>query len=164
MNKSSKKKKEKIFKKGLGTRGIRLVLLRFLSKNIQNFQFLEKNSRFPNFSKKKIINQNFQLHEKIQDFKIFQKKKEKKISKFSIPSKNSSSPNSKKKKKKKHTHIHTQKKSSLNSSSGTESYNHLPYFSMVQYQVNCPPSVFFEAWSMSQSRGIRQVCRILFNE
>ena len=37
-----KKKKDKIFKKGLGTRGIRLVLLRFLSKKIQNFQFLEK--------------------------------------------------------------------------------------------------------------------------
>ena len=37
-----KKKKDKIFTKGLGTRGIRLVLPRFLSKNIQNFQFLEK--------------------------------------------------------------------------------------------------------------------------
>ena len=50
MNKSSyfqkekKKKKKEIFKKGLGTRGIRLVLLRFLSKKKknQNFQFLEK--------------------------------------------------------------------------------------------------------------------------
>ena len=65
-----KKKRDKIFKKGLGTRGIRLVLLRFLSKKKkknQNFQFLEKNSRFLNFSKK-IINQNFQFLEKIQDF------------------------------------------------------------------------------------------------
>ena len=60
-----KKKKDKIFKKGLGTRGIRLVLLRFLSKNIQNFQFLEKNSRFPNFSKKKNQNKNFQFLLKI---------------------------------------------------------------------------------------------------
>ena len=50
-----KKKKDKIFKKGLGTRGIRLVLLRFLSKKNPNFQFLEK----------------------IQDFQIFQKKKSK---------------------------------------------------------------------------------------
>ena len=38
-----KKKKDKIFKKGLGTRGIRLVLPRFLfKKKNQNFQFLEK--------------------------------------------------------------------------------------------------------------------------
>ena len=46
LKKKKKKKKEKeFFKKGLGTRGIGLVLLRFLSKkkNInQNFQFLEK--------------------------------------------------------------------------------------------------------------------------
>ena len=98
-----KKKKDKIFKKGLGTRGIRLVLLRFLSKKKiinQKFQFHEriqnsqifpkkknknhqsnffsipwKNSRFLNFSKKKIINQKFQFHEKIQDFQNFQKKK-----------------------------------------------------------------------------------------
>ena len=81
--------------------------------------------------KKKIINQNYQFHEKIQDVQIFQKKK---------------------------------KKSSLNSSSWTESYDPLPYFTVVQHQVNCPPSAFFEAWSMSQTRGIRQVCQILFNE
>ena len=56
------------------------------------------------------------------------------------------------------------KKSSLNSSSWTESYDPLPYFTVVQHQVNCPPSAFFEAWSMSQTRGIRQVCQILFNE
>ena len=59
MNKSSyfKKKKKEIFEKGLGTKGIGLVLLRLLSK------------------KKKIISQNFQFLEKIQDFQIFQKKK-----------------------------------------------------------------------------------------
>ena len=80
-----------------------------------------------------------------------EKEKEKKFQKFSIPLKNSSFPKKK-------------KKSSLNSSSGTESYDPLPYFSVVQHQVNCPPSAFFEAWNMSQTRGIRQVCRILFNE
>ena len=92
----------------------------------QNFQFLEKIQDFQIFQKKKkIINQNFQFHKKIQDFQIFQKKKkekkEKNFSKFSIPSKNSSFPNSKKKKK----------KSSLNSSLGTESYDPLPYFPVV---------------------------------
>ena len=100
--------------------------------------------------KKKIINQNFQFHEKIQDFQIFQKKKK---SKFSIPSKNSSFPNQKKK-----------KKSLLNSTSGTKSYDPLPRSPMMQHQVNCSPSAFIEAWSMSQTWGIRQVCRILFNE
>ena len=111
--KRKKKKKKELFKKGLGTRGIRLVLPRLLSK------------------KKKIVNQNFQFHEKIQDFQIFQKKK---------------------------------KNSSLNSSLGTESYDPLPYFPVVQHQVNCPPSAFIEAWSMSQTRGIRLVCQSLFNE
>ena len=55
---------------------------------------------FQKKKKEKIINQNFQFHEKIQDFQIFQKKKKKrkKFSKFSIPSKNSTFPNSKKKK------------------------------------------------------------------
>ena len=56
------------------------------------------------------------------------------------------------------------KNSSLNSSSGTKSYDPLSYFLVVQHQVNCPPSVFFEAWVMSQTMGIFQVCRILFNE
>ena len=74
----SKKKKNKIFKKGLGTRGIRLVLLRFLSKKKKKSKFSIpwKNSRFLNFSKKKkkIINQKFQFHEKIQDFQNFQKR------------------------------------------------------------------------------------------
>ena len=82
--------------------------------------------------KKKIINQNFQFLEKIQDFQIFQKKKK---SKFSIPSKNSSFQNSKLKKK----------KSSLNSSSGTKSYDPLPDSLVMQHQVNCPPSAFIEA-------------------
>ena len=56
------------------------------------------------------------------------------------------------------------KKSSLNSSSGAESYDPLPHSPVMQHQVNCPPSVFIEAWSMSQTRGIRQVCQIIFNE
>ena len=54
-----KKRRRKFSKKGLGTKGIRLVLLRLLSK-------------------KKIINQNFQFHEKIQDSKFFKKKKKEK--------------------------------------------------------------------------------------
>ena len=137
----SKKKKMEIFKKGLETRGIGLIFLRPLSKK------KKKNSSI------KI----FQIPSKIQDFQIFQKKKN---SKFSIPSKNSSFTNSKKKKQKKKN----QKRSSLNSSSGIESYDPLPYFPVVQHQVNCPPSAFFEAWSMSQTRGICQVCWILFNE
>ena len=32
------------------------------------------------------------------------------------------------------------------------------------FKISKPPSAFFEAWNMSQSKGIRQVCRILFNE
>ena len=46
-------------------------------------------------------------------------------------------------------------KSSLNSSSGTESYDPLPYSPMVQHQANCPPLAFIEAWNMSQTKGIR---------
>ena len=71
ISKIFKKKKREIFKKGLRTRGIGLVLLRFLSKEIRNFQFLEK---IQFLKKKKIINQKFQFHEKIQDFQNFQKK------------------------------------------------------------------------------------------
>ena len=102
--------------------------------------------------------------EKIQDFQIFQKKKKKEKErkrerkrkrKFFFKVFNSFEKFKFSKKK---------KKSSLNSSSGTESYDPLPYFSVVQHQVNCPPSAFFEAWNMSQTRGIRQVCRILFNK
>ena len=127
---------------GLGALGS-YFLGHFQKKKIHQSNFFSnsfKNSRFPNFSKKKFINQNFQLL----------KKKKKERSK----NKNSRFPNFSKKKK----------KSSLNSSSGTESYDPLPYFPVVQHQVNCPPSAFIEAWSMSQTRGIRQVCRILFNE
>ena len=40
----------------------------------------------------------------------------------------------------------------------------LPCSPMVQHQVNCPSSAFIEAWNMSQTRGIRQVCQSLFNE
>ena len=40
------------------------------------------------------------------------------------------------------------KKSSLNSPSGTESYDPLPYSPIVQHQVNYPPSAFIEAWSI----------------
>ena len=105
-----KKKRDKIFKKGLGTRGIRLVFLRFLSKK-KNFKIFNSMKKFKiykifkkekkkrgNFQKrpqdqghwartsqvafkkkkKKIINQNFQFLEKIQDFQIFQKKKKSK--------------------------------------------------------------------------------------
>ena len=58
-----KKRERRIFSiKGLGTRGIGLVLLRLL--------------------KKKNINQNFQFLEKIQDFQIFQKKKKSSIKNF----------------------------------------------------------------------------------
>ena len=102
--------------------------------------------------KKKIINQNFQfLQKKFRISKFFPKKK--KNPKFSIPLKNSSFPNSKKK-----------KKSLLNSSTGTKSYDLLPHSPVMQHQVNYPPSAFIEAWSMSQTRGIRQVCQSLFNE
>ena len=132
----SKKKKKEIFKKALGLGALGSYLLGCFQKKIinQNFQFLEKIQDFQIFQKKKkkIINQNFQFQEKIQDFRIFQKKKI--------------------------------IKSLLNSSSWTESYDPLPYFPVVQHQVNCPPSAFFEAWNMSQTRGICQVCRILFNE
>ena len=68
--KKKKKNKKEIFKKGLGTRGIGLVLLRLLSKKKnQNFQFQEKIQDFQIFSKKKKIHQsNFQF------LKIIQKK------------------------------------------------------------------------------------------
>ena len=39
------------------------------------------------------------------------------------------------------------KNSSLNSSSGTKSYDPLPDSLVMQHQVNCPPSAFIEAWS-----------------
>ena len=85
--------------------------------------------------------------------KFFKKKKKSSIKTFNFMKKFKTSKFFKKK-----------KKSSLNSSSWTESYDPLPYFTVVQHQVNCPPSAFFEAWSMSQTRGIHQVCQSLFNE
>ena len=94
-------------------------------------------------------------------------------SKFSIPSKNSRFSKKKKiinqnfrflQKNSRSPKFSKKKKSSLNSSLGTESYDPLPHSPMMQHQVNCPPSAFFEEWSMSQTRGICQVCRILFNE
>ena len=60
-----KKKKKETFKKGLGTRGIRLVFLRFLSKKkkFKIFNSLKKFkiSKFKKKKKKKLINQNFQF-------------------------------------------------------------------------------------------------------
>ena len=104
----------------------------------------------------------------------FKKKKKNHQSKFSIPSKKIQGFQifSKKKKSKifnsfekfKFSKFKKKKKSSLNSSSGTKSYDPLPYFPVVQHQFNCPPSAFFEAWIMSQTRGICQVCQIFFNE
>ena len=71
MNKSSKKKKK-----------------------IHQSIFFFKNSRFPNFSKKK--NQNFQILQKIQDFQIFFLKINQK---FQFHEENSRFPNFSKKKK-----------------------------------------------------------------
>ena len=132
--KKKKKKKNEIFKKGLGTRGIGLVLLR---------PFIKK--------KKKSSIKFFQISSKIQDFQIFQKKNFKNFNSFE------KFKFSKFKKKKK-------KKSSLNSSLGIESYDPLPRSPVMQHQVNYPPSAFIEARSMSQTKGIRQVCQSLFNE
>ena len=110
------------------------------------------------FPKKKI-----KIFNSLKKFKISKNSKKKKIhqSKFSIPSKNLGFPKFFKKTKKFKS---PKKKSSLNSSSGTESYDSFPHSPVMQHQVNCPPSAFIEAWSMSQTRGIRQVCRSLFNE
>ena len=93
--------------------------------------------------------------------RLLKKKKKEHQSKFSIPSKNSGFPKFFKKTKK--IQKSKKKKSSLNFSSGTKSYDHFPHSPVMQHQVNCPPSTFIEAWSMSQTRGIRQVCRSLFN-
>ena len=75
--KKEKKKNKEIFKKGLRTKGIGLVLLRLLSKkkNQSKFSIPWKNSRFPNFSKKK-----FKIFNSFEKFKFFEfKKKKKKI-------------------------------------------------------------------------------------
>ena len=107
------------------------------------------------FQKKKKKNSSikfFQIPSKIQDFQIFQKKK---IQNFQFLRKIQVFEIQKKKKK---------FKSSLNSSSGTESYDPLSHSPVMQHQVNYPPSAFIEARSMSQTRGIRQVCQVIFNE
>ena len=88
---------------------------------------------------------------KFKTSKFFKKKKEKKFQNFQFL-------------RKIQVFQIQKKKSSLNSSSGTESYDHLPHSPVMQHQVNYPPSAFIEAWSMSQTRDIHQVCRIHFNE
>ena len=120
-------------------------------------------------SNEQILNKNFQITSKDQDFLIFQKKKSIKI--FNSLKKFKISKFFKKKKIKIFNSFEIfkffkfkKKKSSLNSSLGTESYDPLPYFPVVQHQVNCPPSAFIGAWNMSQTRGIRWVCQSLFNE
>ena len=73
-----KKKKEGNFsKKALGLGALRSYFLGCFQKKIinQNFQFLEKIQDFQILQKKKKKNPNFQFLEKIQDFQIFQKKK-----------------------------------------------------------------------------------------
>ena len=89
----------------------------------------------------------FNSLKKFKTSKFFKKKK---VSiKIFNSLKNSRFPNFFKKKKK---------------SSGTESYDPLPHSLVMQHQVNYPPSAFIEARSMSQTKGIRQVCQSLFNE
>ena len=109
---------------------------------------------FSKKKKKKIINQNFQFLQKIQGYQIFQKKKKKSSIKIFNSFKKFKFSKLRKKKK----------KTSLNYSSGTESSDPFPYFPVVQHQVNFQPLAFIEAWNMSQTRGIHQVCQSLFNE
>ena len=152
-----------------------------------------KISKFLKKKKKKSI-KNFQFHEKIQDSQIFQKKKKiskmavglralgsyflgcfkkKKKSPIKIFNSLKKFKISKffKKKKKKVQNFKFLEKFKISKlfqkkkkSSGTESYDSLPRSLVMQHQVNYPPSAFIEAWSMSQTRGIRQVCQCLFNE
>ena len=74
-----KKRERRIFSiKGLGTRGIGLVLLRLLKKkkHQSKFSIPWKNSRFPNFSKKKKSSiKNFYSFKKFRISKNFQKNK-----------------------------------------------------------------------------------------
>ena len=127
---------KKTSKRALGLRALGSYFLGCFKKKKKitnkNFQFLEKIKNFQIFQKKNFVNQNFQFLQKNSGFpNFFQKKKN---PKFSIPLKNSSIPNSKKK-----------KKSSLNSSTGTKSYDLLPHSPMMQHQVNYPPLAFIEA-------------------
>ena len=91
--------------------------------------------------------------------KFFQKKKNNNNKKFKKKSKIFNSFE-----KFKFSKFKKKKKSLLNSSTGTKSYDLLPHSPMMQHQVNYPPLAFIEAWSMSRTRGIRQVCQCLFNE
>ena len=116
------------------------------------------------FSKKKKNQFFLNLFKKKNSIKIFNSLKKFEISKFfkkniyiSIKIFNSF-------KKFKFSKFKKKKKSSLNSSLGIESYDPLPYFPVVQHQVNFPPLAFIEAWNMSQTRGIHQVCLSLFNQ
>ena len=156
---STKKKKINLKKKSPFSKGKFFI---FQRKNLQNHILKEKSPM------KKSSIKISKFLQKIKISKFFKKKNQ---SKFSIPWKNSRFPNFSKKKfkifnsfEKSKFSKFKKKKSSLNSSSGTESYDPLPHSPVVQHQVNCPPLAFFEAWNMSQTRGIRQVCRILFNE
>ena len=146
-------------------------LLLHLHLHLLHLLIMNKSSNL--LKKKKNINKNFQFLEKIQDFQIFQTKKKLLIKIFNSLKKCKISKFEKRKnslikifnsfKKFKFSKF-KKKKSSLNSSSGTESSDPFPYFPVVQHQVNFQPLAFIEAWNMSQTRGIRQVCQSLFNE
>ena len=120
---------------------LHLYLLHFLKMNKSSYFKKRKKKRRRKFSKRVLglgalgsyflgffqkKKKKFKIFNSLKKFKISKfKKKKKKIhqSKFSIPSE-----------KKK-------KKSSLNSSSGTESYDPLPHFPVMQHQVNCHRSM-----------------------
>ena len=164
---STKKKKFIMNKSSSPLLQLYLHLLHFLIMNKSSYFKKRKKKRRRKFSKRVLglgaLGSYF--------LGFFQKKK--KNSKFSIPWKKfKTSTFFKKKKKIKIFNSFKifkffkfkKKKYSLNSSSGTESYDLLPYSPMVQHQVNCAPTAFIEAWSMSQTRGICQVCQSLFNK
>ena len=122
---------------GLGALGSYFLGCLKKKTSIKIFNSLKKFKISKFFKKKKSSIKNFNSFKKFRISKNFQKNKKIQQSK---------------------------KKSSLNSSSGTESYDSFPHSPVMQHQVNCPSSAFIEAWSMSQTRGIRQVCRSVFNE
>ena len=155
-----KKRRRKFSKRALGLGALGSYFLGCLKKNYinQNFNSFQKFKISKFFKKKKKSIKIFNSLKKFKISKIFKKNLLIKIfnsfKKFRI-----SKIFQKNKKIQK-----SKKKSSLNSSSGTESYDPFPHSPVMQHQVNCPPSAFIEAWSMSQTRGIRQVCQSLFNE
>ena len=112
---------------------LQLYLLHFLIMNKSSyFTQKKKRKRRRKFSKKALglgaLGSYFLgCFQKKKSIKIFNSLKKFKISKF----------------------FKKKKKTSLNSSSRMENYDPLPYFPVVQHQVNCPPSAFIEAWSMS---------------